>query len=309
MPYLPLVARRLTYLILAVGGFAALFLVWSAWRNSRTLSDAEMLKRLPSADAVVLSIDFSQLRHSGLFEKLTGSKRLEEADYQAFVRDSGFDYKRDLDRVLASFTTSGTLFVVRGHFDWARLQSYAKQSGGDCYNDLCHMPGSQPDRRISFLPLAKDVMGLAVTATDSAASQLLQPAASQRSIGVPTQPVWISMPGSALLRSAKGVPGGNLLASSLASVDEMMLTVGAQGSNFAARMEAHCRSSQDAATLNAQLKTLTSFLQAAIAREKKKAETGNLTGVLTAGQFRQSNRTVYGEWTLEKSFFDNLAGM
>lgn len=117
------------------------------------------------------------------------------------------------------------------------------------------------------------------------------------------------MPGTALVRSTKNMPGGNLLASSLTNVEEMMLTIGAQGNNFAARLEAHCRNSQDAATLTAQLKTLTSLLQATIAREKKKPDTSNLTGVLTAGQFRQSDRMVYGEWTLEKSFFDNLSGM
>ena len=105
-------ARRLTYLILTAAGIAALFLGWNAWRNSRTLSDAEMLKRLPTVDSIVVSLDFAQLRRSGVFGELVGSKVMEEADYQAFVRDSGFDYKSDLDQVLASFTNSGTYFVV-----------------------------------------------------------------------------------------------------------------------------------------------------------------------------------------------------
>jgi hypothetical protein len=302
------VARRLTYLILTAAGLGALFLAWNAWRNSRTLSDAEMLKRLPTSDAVVLSINLAQLRHSGIFGELVGSKVMEEAEYQAFVRDSGFDYKNDLDSVLASFTTTGNYFLVRGRFDWKRLQAYAQHSGGSCYNELCHMPGSQPDRHISFLPLARELMGLAVTTSDSAASQLLQVSA-QRSITIPAQPIWVSMPGSALARTTKGIPGGNLLASSLNSVDEMMLTIGAQGDSFAARLEAQCRTAQDAATLNGQLQTLTSLLQGAIAREKKKPDSKDLTGVLTAGQFRQADRTVYGEWTLQKSFLDNLAGM
>ena len=302
-------ARRLTYLILTVAGLAALFLGWNAWRNSRSLTDAEMLKRLPTSDAVVVSLNFAQLRHSGVFGELVGPKILEEADYQAFVRDSGFDYKRDLDLALASFTTAGTFFVVRGRFDWKRLQAYAKQSGGSCYNELCHMPGSVPDRRISFLPLGSDLLGLAVTTSDSAASQLLQ-ASSQRAISVPAQPVWVSMPGSALARSAKSIPGGGLLGSAIGTVDEIMLTIGAQGNTFAARMEAQCRTSQDASNLNGQLKALTSLLKGAIEREKKKPDAKDLTGkVLTAGQFHQSDRIVYGEWTLQKSFLDNLSGM
>jgi hypothetical protein len=302
------VARRLTYLILGVAALVVAFLGWNAWRNSRTLTDAEMLQRLPTSDAVVISIDFAQLRESGIFNELAGSKVMEEADYQAFVRDTGFDYKRDLELALASFNTGGTYFVVRGHFDWKRLQDYARHSGGNCYNELCHMPGSQPDRQISFLPLKHDVMGLAVTTSDSAATQLTQPS-GQRVIAVPSQPAWVSMPGSALARTAKSIPGGGLLSSSIGNVDDVMLTIGAKGSAFAARMEAECRTPQDAANLTGQLQALTTLLGGAMQREKKKPDAKDLTGVLTAGQFHQSDRVVYGEWTLQKSFLDNLAGM
>ena len=301
-------ARRLTYLILGVAALVILFFGWNAWRNSRSLSDAEMLQRLPTSDAVVVSIDFAQLRHSGIFDELAGSKMMEEADYQAFVRDTGFDYKRDAELALASFNTGGTYFVLRGHFDWKRLQDYARHSGGNCYNDLCHMPGSQADRHISFVSLKHDVMGLAVTTTDSAATQLLQ-ASGQRVISVPSQPVWVSMPGSALARTARNIPGGGLLASSIGTVDELMFTIGAKGDAFAARLEANCRTPQDAANLTGQLQALTTLLGGAIEREKKKPDARNLTGVLTAGQFHQSDRVVYGEWTLQKSFLDNLAGM
>ena len=309
-------ARRLTYLILATAGLAALFLGWNAWRNSLSLSDAEMLKRLPTADAVVLSLDFKQLRHSGIFDEITGSKVMEEADYQAFVRDSGFDYKRDLDHALAAFSPAGNFFVVEGRFDWKKLQAYAAKSGGSCYNELCHMTGSQPDRRISFVPLSKDVMGLAVSTSETAAAQLLQ-AGTQRPISVPAQPLWMSVPGSALGRSAKIIPGASLLTSALTSamtgVNEIMLTLGAgggvQANNFAARMEAQCRTPQDASNLSGQLTTLTSILKGAIGREKKKPNSSDLTGVLSAGQFHQADRMVYGEWTLQKSFLDRLAGM
>jgi len=302
------VARRLTYLILSVAAVVVLFLGWNAWRNSHSLSDAEMLKRLPTTDAVVISLNFDQLRHSGIFGELVGSKVMEEADYQTFVKDSGFDYKRDLDQVLASLTTAGNFFVVRGRFDWPRLQAYARQSGGSCYNDLCHMAGSQPERRISFVPLEKNVMGLAVSTSDSAAAQLLQ-AQAQRPMSIPAQPVWMSMPNSALVRNAKSIPGGNLLASAITSVNELTFTLGAQGENFAARMEAQCKTSQDAVNLNGQLQALTGLLKAAIQREKKQPDSKNLTGVLTVGQFHQTDRMVYGEWPLQKSFLDSLAGM
>ncbi len=304
--------RRLTYAILTIAGLAAIFLVWNAWRNSRNLSNTEMLHRLPTADGVVFSIDFAQLRRSGVLSELMGSKILEEADYLAFVRDSGFDYKRDLDGVVASFTPTGNFFVVRGRFDWKKLESFAGYSGGSCYDKLCHMPGSVPERRISFLPLATDVMGLAVSTEDLAASQL-QHEGTQRSISIPSQPLWLSIPGSALNRTAKNFPAASLLTSAMTGVDDMMLTIGAggtavAGSNFAVRLEAQCRTSQDATNLAGQLKTYTSIFKAALEREKKKADPKDLTGILTAGQFSQSDRSVYGEWTLQKSFLDSLAG-
>ena len=74
-------------------------------------------------------------------------------------------------------------------------------------------------------------------------------------------------------------------------------------------MEAQCRTPQDAAALNNQLQGLTALLKGVLERQKKPADGKDLTGVLTAGQFHQTDRTVYGEWTLQKSFLDNLAGM
>lgn len=306
MPYFPIVPRRLTYLILAVAGLAAVFLAWNAWRNSHSLSDAEMLTRLPTAGALVLSIDFDQIRHSGVYSELVGSKIMEDPDYLSFVRDSGFDYKRDLDNVVASFAPTGNFFVVRGRFDWKKLESFARQSGGSCYDQLCHLPGSAPDRRISFLPLAAGVMGLAVSTEDLAASQL-QHTGPQRSISAPSRPVWLSIPGSALNRTAKSIPGASLLTQTITGVDDVMLTLGANGSDFSLRLEAQCHTTQDAANLTGQLKAFTSIFEGAMEREKKKPDPKDLTGVLTAGQFHQSDRAVYGEWTLPKLFLDNLA--
>jgi len=301
------VPRRLTYLILTLAGAAALYLGVNAWRNSRTLSEMEMLRRLPTADAVVFSLDFAQLRHTGLFDNLTGPKMIEEPDYQTFVRDTGFDYKRDLDLALVSFTPSGTYFVVRGRFDWKKLEAYAKQSGGSCYNRLCHMQGSTPERRISFLPLGRDVMGMAVTTDELAASQLLHGGA-QRPVNPSVEPLWISIPNAALARTANRLPPGTrIITSAMTSANEVLFTLGARGPNYQARLEAQCRSQQDASNLAGQLQALTGLLKAALDREKKKPDPNDLTGVLTAGTFRQSDKTVYGEWMLQKSFLENLA--
>jgi hypothetical protein len=271
-----------------------------------------MLLRLPTADGVVVSVDVARIRQSDLFDDLTGAKAVQDADYTTFVRDSGFDYRKDLDQVFASFTPSGNFFVVKGRFDWKKLEAYARQSGGACYDKLCHMPGSSPDRRISFVPLAGDVMGLAVSTEELAASRLLH-GETQRPIKNQPEPVWVSVPGSALARTSRGIPGASLLAQSVTGVEDVTLTLGPEGTgskatSFALRFDAECRTQQDAENLAGQLKAYTSILQAALAHQKQAPDPSDLSGVLTAGQFHQLDRMVYGEWTLKKQFLDHLAG-
>src|SRR5690242_2018902 len=104
------------------------------------------LPRLPSGDAAVLSIDFAALRAGGLFDLLSGSMVAEEPEYKTFVERTGFDYRRDLDHAYLAFPSDGVFFLVRGRFDWKRLEAYAREQGGGCSNGLCRMPGSLPAR-------------------------------------------------------------------------------------------------------------------------------------------------------------------
>ena len=76
-----------------------------AWRRSSvSTAPASLLMRLPTLDAAVVGIDFDTLRLGGVLGMLTGPKGGVEPEYQAFVRETGFDYTRDLDYVMASFS-------------------------------------------------------------------------------------------------------------------------------------------------------------------------------------------------------------
>ena len=63
-----------------------------------------------------------------------------------------------------------------------------------------------------------------------------------------------------------------MLASVMKGVDDIMLTLGVQGNNSAAHMEAQCSTPQDAVNVASQLKAFTSLLKGAIEREKKKPD-------------------------------------
>jgi hypothetical protein len=266
-----------------------------------------MLRRLPAQNAAVLFVDFEALRRGGFLKLLSPSKTSEEPDYQGFVLASGFDYRNDLDLAAASFSNDGTFFVIKGRFDWKKLEGYAGSQGGTCSNHMCSMPGSTPERRISFYPLQSNLMALAVSGDSSAAGRL-QGASSGavQPLDLPSDPVWFSIPAENL-KGARQLPGGaHVFATALASADKILLSLGPEGPQFEARLTVTCRSSTDAAALAVQLQRATYLLRDTITRENQKPDPKDLSGVLTAGVFQQTGRRVLGRWPLPPVFLESL---
>ena len=146
--------------------------VWYQMHRTSAFFDTRaLLSRFPAEQATVVSANVSLLRKAGFLEV---SQAPPEAEYKQFLDGTGFDYKRDLDSVVASFSSQGTFFIARGRFNWVRLRDYAVRQGGSCYQDLCRMQGSTPERHISFLPLRHDALALAVSTNDLAATRLAQ---------------------------------------------------------------------------------------------------------------------------------------
>jgi hypothetical protein len=282
-----------TYAILAAGLLAIGVGLWKA-REDRF----DSLSHLPTLDATVSSIDVSVLRRSGILSVFAAKPQTEEAEYLTFVQATGFDYQKDLDQITAAFTPDASYFIVRGRFDWVKLENYAKVSGGGCYERLCHLPGSTPQRRISFLPLRSNVMALAVSTDDLAAARL-RDAHLANGLVPPGDPVWISIPAAGLERAGKTVPGMQLFAATVAGASRVTLTLGPkQGGDYAAKLEAICASPKEAQVIAEQLKKITAALKS----------NDPLAGVLLSGTFQQSNQKVFGYWPIRKNLFENLAG-
>jgi hypothetical protein len=285
---------------------------WLAfWQRARfaAASPAAMLQRLPARDAIILFLDFDTLRRGGLLKFLAPSKTPEEPEYQAFMLDTGFDYRRDLDLAAVSFGRDGEFFVIKGRFDWTKLTHYATAQGGTCAKGLCRMPGSTPERRISFFLLQSNLMALAVS-TDGFAAAQLEDSRSQavQPLDRPRDPVWLSIPAETL-KTADQLPAGTrLFTTALASADKILLSLGPQQQQFEARLAVTCRSSADAIVLAGQLQHATSLLRETMARENQKPNLTDLSGVLTAGVFEQAGRRVVGRWPLPPVFLESLAG-
>lgn len=249
----------------------------------------------------MLSADVAMLRQGGL---LNPAQTAPEAEYKAFLEGTGFDYHRDLDSLTAAFSRSGTYFILRGRFNWKQLQAYAERNGGSCYQQLCRMQGSTPERRISFLPLRPDAMALAVSTSDLAATRLARVGEPVTSL-LPGSPVWISVPGSELRRQGALPPGMRLMLSALGSADRVVVTFDATSAGIEARMEANCRADDDAKVLASQLRIATSDLKEAQARDHA-AQDDQMLAVLTRGAFDQAGRKVTGTWPLPKNVLDAL---
>jgi hypothetical protein len=282
--------------------------VWGvAWYRSRSLSTAALLRRMPAENALVAYIDFSELRRGGILELLDGSKAGEDPEYQSFVRQTQFDYKKDLDAAIVAFAPTGRFLLVKGRFDWKSLRAYVESQHGQCINAFCRMIGSAPERRISFFPLRSNLMALAVSPDESAALRL-ENAASGPDPQVPAAPVWLSIPTS-VLKSGDSLPAGTrMFASGMERAETVTLAFAPEGHGLAARLDVRCRDERDAADLASQLTRTTSLLREMMEREHQKPNLADLSGVLTAGAFRNEGRRVLGYWPIERAFVQNVLG-
>jgi hypothetical protein len=278
-----------------------------AWYRSRSVTTASLLRRLPAEDALVAYIDFRELRRGGILQLLDGSKAGEDPEYQSFVRQTQFDYKNDLDAAIVAFGPSGRFLLLTGRFDWKSLRAYVESQNGKCVNTFCRMTGSSPDRRISFFPMRPNLMALAVSPDQAAASRLSSPAPGPDP-EVPAAPVWLSIPTS-VLKSGDHLPAGTReFARSMEQAETVTLAFAPEGQGLAARLDVRCRSDKDAADLASQLTRTTSLLRETMEREHQKPNPADLSGVLTSGAFRNEGRRVLGHWPIEPAFVQNMLG-
>ncbi len=271
--------------------------------RSRVLSPAELVKRLPAQDSLLLYIDFRALRRAGLLQLLDGSKLGEEPEYESFVRQTDFNYLQDLDSALAAFAPKGKYILATGRFDWKALREYVKKQKGDCYNSVCRMGGSTPEREISFLPLQANLMAMAVSPDDMAAMHL-ETADEGSTTPAPDAPVWLFLP-PVFLKSADALPSGTkLFAETVEDAKSVTLGFSPEGDRLAARLNVLCRSDEDATLAVAQLTKITQVLREVIAHAGAAPPPSDLGSVLSSGSFESKGPRVYGYWPIERAFVE-----
>ena len=285
---------------LAVGAFVLY--------HSTTLTPEALLKRMPSADSLVMWIDFAALRRAGFLQLLAGAKSAEDPEYQSFVYATRFDYMSDLDSALAAFSHSGgSYFVLSGRFDWKSLRNYVTREHGECVNSLCRVVGSTPDRHISFLPLRHDLMAMAVSTEPYAVTGLAiaRPGPNPK---MPDGLVWLRFPGW-LPRYAGNLPDGmRPFARIVENAPSVTVSFVPEGERLAAKLEIACRSPLEAADLVTQFASVTETARSLFAREHQAPSPADFSGIVTSGSFRSDGARLEGTWPIERAFVQNLLG-
>src|SRR5467141_1398743 len=148
---------------------AAVFFGFREWGVQHSSARGETLALMPTDASAVIFVDFSELRQGPFFAQLYAwvPKPQADADYAQFVKDSGFDYERDLDRVAIAVEKRGqdsALFaILDGKFDRQRISAYALKDGSVVKTggrEIFSVPVGGTTKKIIFTFLRNDRIAL-----------------------------------------------------------------------------------------------------------------------------------------------------
>jgi len=156
------IALATTIALVVVSLLAYLF-----WLRPAIPGRNAVLSLMPEDAQAVLFIDLSDLRREPFFSDLLAWAPKPDADqeYRKFVRDTGFDYERDLHRVAVAFEQQGVgaqkIFfgVGDGHFDTKKIRAYGKKNGAmqnSGGTEIFSLPIAGSSARLSFTFLRRD---------------------------------------------------------------------------------------------------------------------------------------------------------
>jgi hypothetical protein len=285
-------------LVVLLAGVAVAVVQWRRFFGK--YDAAQLLSCLPLDHAVKVYIDPDALRARGFLDTIAAAPTPEEPDYRRFVEDTGFDYRKDLKAVAASFVHGDVYLAVQGQFDWKRLSNYAREQRGTCVEAICSMPASRPGRTISYYLLRNDVLAVAVTPDERGVTRITRPNGKASSY-VPLAPVWVSAPGEAFADLSR-LPDGSHILAPLVEAQEVSFRVLEQE----IQLDATCSSADVAARVAQRFTTTTNLLHSMLQREKVSPQPSDLSGVLVAGKFEARASHAIGTWPMQKQFVEAL---
>jgi hypothetical protein len=139
------------------------------WHDAGSSTRDFVLSAMPPDASAVLFADFAELRGT-LFATAFYNwipKNQVDPEYAQFLRETGFDYERDLDRVaiavIKNEKESKLFAAAEGRFDRKKIEAYASRSGTRetrSGREILTVPLSDSARKISFAFLGKEEVAL-----------------------------------------------------------------------------------------------------------------------------------------------------
>src|ERR1700722_6020616 len=124
----------------AVTAISVLFVSYGIFRHGATAHASpvpELFSALPAGAPTLAYLDLSAIRASSFYQHRPdkGPIAVPNQDYADFIRSTGFDFEKDLDRVvIAAWPASGNeprknMAIAEGRFDRAKIRDYALRKG------------------------------------------------------------------------------------------------------------------------------------------------------------------------------------
>jgi hypothetical protein len=138
---------------------AAVFFGYRKWSVPSVSPREDLLALMPADASAVFFVDFGGLRQAPIIAQLYAwaPKPQADADYAQFVKETGFDFERDLERIAIAVQKRGqgsTLFaILDGNLDRQKISAYALKDGSITRTgerEIFSVPVSGNTRKISF---------------------------------------------------------------------------------------------------------------------------------------------------------------
>jgi len=256
---------------------------------STATNSIDLVHQLPARASAVIFADVAALRAAPIGRELSGlaPTSAQDPEYTAFVRSTGFDYSRDLDRVALALwpkdSPTTVVAIAQGRFNEARIERYAQRNGGRVVEHgqrtIFEVPEANPPRTVRFVFVTPTEIILAdgpeISAMLDAVHERLDSQMSQRVAKVAGAPIYAVARTPDLAKDI-GVDETHSaqLAHLLQSVHNITLAGLPAGQDLKVAATAECDSTLNAFQLSTALEGLVWMGRAAMADPKTQQQIG-----------------------------------
>lgn len=261
----------------------------SSGESSIATNSIDLVHQLPAGASAVVFADVAVLRAAPIGRELSGlsSTSAQDPEYTAFVRSTGFDYSRDLDRVALAVwpkdSPTTVVAIAQGKFNEAKIERYALRNSGRIVEHgqwkIYEVQETNSPRTVRFMFLSSTEIVLAdgpeISAMLNAPHERIDSQMSQRIARVAGAPIYAVARTPDLAKDI-GVDETHSaqLAHLLQSVHNIALAGLPAGQNLKVAATAECDSTLNAFQLSTALEGLVWMGRAAMADPKTQQQIG-----------------------------------